>query len=645
MRRKIVDTALPGTEVRAGSSFWRIPNMPAMPEEISKSFKRSERYGIDTERRSPDQFRLSPELLQESLLRNKQLLEVVDNFIGMFSTLLEPDNFMINVVDRDGYILKMYASEELWTTFMECNCGPGFRWTERDVGTSAISLCLELQAPFQVARQEHYCKQAHGFISSAVPIVDSAGGLIGILASSGPAEFAHPHTLVMMLNIAAAIGRELHLQGLSEALRREAAFLQNTIDGVSTGVMLVAPNMDIMYLNKSGRSILKLSANARENLAAMGMQPDPEALFRKSRHLEQVEISFSGKRKSNAIQADINPVYSGHANLTGYLINFEAASKARLVATKISGSRAYFTFDSIIGKSPLVHQAITMAQTAALTDMPVLLRGETGSGKELFAQAIHNATPQRRNGPFVPINCAAIPSELLESELFGYAPGAFSGALPGGRPGKFELADGGTIFLDEVGDMPLSMQAKLLRVLQSQEVYRVGSNEPRPFSARIISGTHVDLPASVEAKLFREDLFFRLGVFPVSLPSLRERGPKDILLLAEFFLGRLEKRCSLSNDAKALLVRHKWPGNVRELENVLQLAASMAQGGLITPEGLFLSTLSPDSGRYKGGTLSDMEKRLINDTMMEVGGNMVLAAKKLGISRATLYRKKKEYGL
>lgn len=277
--------------------------------------------------------------------------------------------------------------------------------------------------------------------------------------------------------------------------------------------------------------------------------------------------------------------------------------------------------------------------------MPVLLQGETGTGKELFAQAIHNVCPKRRKYPFVPINCAAIPSELLESELFGYMPGAFSGALAQGKPGKFELADGGTVLLDEIGDMPLYMQAKLLRVLQSHEVCRIGSSKPVHVSVKIISSTHVDLKDKVRNKLFREDLFYRLSGFPITLPPLRDRGVDDIMLLTEFFLGRFERRYVFAPEARAMLLAYTWPGNIRELENVLQRAAYLAKDGVITVETLLIGGPRGKAPRYGGGSLIDMEKSVISATLAETGWNMSKAAKILGITRATLYKKNREYGI
>jgi transcriptional regulator with PAS, ATPase and Fis domain len=240
----------------------------------------------------------------------------------------------------------------------------------------------------------------------------------------------------------------------------------------------------------------------------------------------------------------------------------------------------------------------------------------------------------------VPINCGAIPSELLESELFGYVEGTFTGAARGGRPGKFELASGGTILLDEVGDMPLHMQVKLLRVLQTGEVYRIGASKPVKIDTRIIACTHVDLSRSVKEGRFREDLFYRLNVIPITIPPLRNRGTEDILELAEFFLKRNGGRLrDMTPDVRKGLVGYHWPGNIRELENVIQRAVHLSAWDSLTRENFGLPGGDRRKKRHYAGTLASIEQEVIRETLEKHGGNMVKTARVLGISRATLYRK------
>ncbi|CAB1079701.1 Response regulator of zinc sigma-54-dependent two-component system [Olavius algarvensis Delta 1 endosymbiont] len=280
-----------------------------------------------------------------------------------------------------------------------------------------------------------------------------------------------------------------------------------------------------------------------------------------------------------------------------------------------------------------------------------MLLGETGSGKELFAQSIHNQSP-RRDHPLLAINCGAIPRELLESELFGYVEGSFTGARRGGQPGKFELADGGTIFLDEIGDMSADMQVKLLRVLQTGEVCRVGEHKPISVDVRIIAATNVQLKNEVDRGNFREDLFYPLNVFPIVIPPLRQRS-EDIVHLARYFLSRSIKVLKKSgikfaSDTERSLVQYAWPGNVRELENVVERAANLAEDDIIKPDLLGLPAVLLNGSRMKlpgARRLEEVEKKTIMDSIEAAKFNLSRASHSLGISRATLYNKIKKYDL
>lgn len=314
---------------------------------------------------------------------------------------------------------------------------------------------------------------------------------------------------------------------------------------------------------------------------------------------------------------------------------------------------AKYSFNSIIGNSVGMGQALYMSRRAAQTNSNVLILGESGTGKELFAHAIHDAS-DRSHHQFVKINCAAIPAELLESELFGYDEGAFTGAKRGGKIGKFELANGGSIFLDEIGEMPLSMQAKLLRVLQEKEIERVGSTKTIPIDVRIIAATNQNLEERVKSKEFRSDLYYRLNVMPIEIPPLREReGDIEILSikLVEKLSDQLGKYVTkISKDAMNILTTFEWPGNVRELENVLERAINLVDGDTILPVHLPYY-LKPQSKRvsFKKGTLKEMvenvEKTMILDLLKETEGNKAKTAEILDISRSSLYDKLDKYGI
>ena len=295
-----------------------------------------------------------------------------------------------------------------------------------------------------------------------------------------------------------------------------------------------------------------------------------------------------------------------------------------------------------------VQKKIGVATSGEVT---VLIEGETGTGKELVAKAIHRHS-DRSKGHFVPVNCAAIPRELLESELFGHVKGAFTGAIQP-RLGKFREADGGTLFLDEIGDMPLEMQAKILRVLEDKLVAPVGGQSTYQVDVRIVAATHQDLAKKAQAGAFRQDLYFRLNVLNIQLPALRERG-SDILLLAEYFLRRLTSPPkSLSTAAAKRLLEHSWPGNVRELENVIRSSSLSVRGAVIDARDL---QIAPTESRGETpledlleldfhSAVSQFEKLLLEKALKEAGGNRAEAARLLNIHRQLLYAKLKEHGM
>lgn len=316
---------------------------------------------------------------------------------------------------------------------------------------------------------------------------------------------------------------------------------------------------------------------------------------------------------------------------------------------------AKYSFSNIIGESKSLMEVKNICQRAAMSDSNVLIMGESGTGKELFAHAIHNAS-DRASGPFVKINCAAIPSELLESELFGYEGGAFTGAKKEGKVGKFELANGGSIFLDEIGDMPLQMQVKLLRVLQEREIERIGSTKTRPINVRIISATNKNLEEEVKSGNFREDLYYRLNVMSVNIEPLRKRKD-DIRPLAKALVKKLSSQMgvhvdSISEKAMAALEAYDWPGNIRELENVIERSINLLDSDRI----IKVSTLpvhitqSHKTHVYIAGStlkeqLYDVEKSIILECLNENQGNKQKTANDLDMSRTSLYHKLKSYGI
>jgi transcriptional regulator, propionate catabolism operon regulatory protein len=342
----------------------------------------------------------------------------------------------------------------------------------------------------------------------------------------------------------------------------------------------------------------------------------------------------------------------------GVVTTFEPIDRLQTVEHKIRrtmserGHVAKYNFTDILGESPALREALKLAREYSIADSTVLVLGSTGSGKEMFAHSIHNAS-QRRNGPFIAINCAALPENLLESELFGYVEGAFTGARKGGKAGVFELAHGGTLFLDEVGEMSPMLQARLLRVLEEGEIMRLGDSSILPVNVRLVAATHRNLKKLVEEGTFREDLYYRLNVLSFRVPPLNRRGT-DILLIARRFLEEFSRKIGrrsgmLTPEAQQVLLQHTWPGNIRELRNTMERLVMLSWGQEISAKDVSkaLVTDTKDEKSFmkseSEGSLKDgmdfLEQSLIEKTLSDCGGNKSLAAKRLGISRTTLWRK------
>jgi DNA-binding NtrC family response regulator len=313
-------------------------------------------------------------------------------------------------------------------------------------------------------------------------------------------------------------------------------------------------------------------------------------------------------------------------------------------------SKSGATFDGI-GQSAAFRNVIARAERVALTDADILLEAESGTGKELLARLIHKASP-RSTGPFVAVNCSAFPDNLLESELFGHVRGAFTGAAMS-KPGKFELADGGTFLLDEIGEMPLTLQPKLLRVLQEREVDRLGDTRPLAVDVRVIATTNRSLRSLVDSGKFRADLYYRLNVVPLTMPPLRERT-EDVLPLAEYFLRKYEPKARqglfrISPEFERQLQAHDWPGNVRELENLIRRTLALATGTILGPQFIEASnsdsSLAKDAALKSGVTLQAMERQLLEKTLDATRGNRTRTAALMGVSLRTVRNKIREYGL
>ncbi|HEY5952627.1 MAG TPA: sigma 54-interacting transcriptional regulator [Kofleriaceae bacterium] len=434
----------------------------------------------------------------------------------------------------------------------------------------------------------------------------------------------------------------------SEELRLAARSRAATLEAISDGVLSLDCRGAITSINAIAARILAVAPNARPNLALF---PDLSFLRATLERGEEVEARLT---RVGAYEYVVNArvVRSDDLAIAGVVVTLTELKRVQSIAQQIVGSHARYSFADLIGQAPSLRQRLKLAEAAARSDSNVLVTGESGTGKELVAQAIHNASG-RSGGPFVGINCSAIPRELLESELFGYEGGAFTGARRGGLPGKFELAEGGTILLDEIGDMPLEMQAKLLRVLQERRVRRIGGAREIKIDARVIATTHRDLDEAAARGQFRSDLLFRLKVIHISLPALRDRA-SDIPVLVDHFLqlfaARLGKQVSAVAPAvMAALQRYAWPGNIRELENVLESEVNLiepdAQVLEHVPDALRRRRAVPSKSPSSAMTLEQAERELLVEALTRHAGSIPEAARALGVVRGTVYNLIRRHGV
>lgn len=426
---------------------------------------------------------------------------------------------------------------------------------------------------------------------------------------------------------------------------REELFYE-ILNVIDKGVIVLDRNSKLIHLNNSAMKELELSPNSLNK--KINIENKDEFLFGKETYeVTACERSYTivGKMfETDHLKEETNHVFI-----------FDSIKKLNDEFHQLSADRA-LGIEAIIGESYPMLRLKGKIKKIAPTKSTVLITGESGTGKELVARAIH-AHSDRKDKPFIAINCAAIPDSLLESELFGYIKGAFSGASSNGRMGKFELANKGVIFLDEIGDMPLYLQAKLLRVLQERKLVRIGSNKLMDLDIRVLAATNIDLKERIEKKKFREDLYYRLNVIPIEIPNLKSRG-KDILLIIEQLMKKYNKVLNkyvhtIDIETKKILMSYEWPGNVRELENVVEFMINLSdESGIITkdllPDNLISEEKSAVNILESVLTIADAEKILIENAINKYGNNTSgkkEAAKELGIGIATLYRKVEKYNI
>lgn len=448
----------------------------------------------------------------------------------------------------------------------------------------------------------------------------------------------------------------------------DSGFWKTVVETMQEGLMLIDPKGKIMYINKAFEDMIGYTNDELVDQSCEVFQCDRCysaranggvsrycALFKEEK-VRNTKCTFKKKKGGNLhLLKNANVIRDEKGKVVGgveTLIDLsKIQEKEKIIANLRQKLNRHESFDSIVGKSPAMQRVLDLAMSAAQSDAPLIIYGESGTGKEILANAIHSAS-QRGKNSFIKVNCAALNDNLLESELFGHVKGAFTGA-DYNRVGRFEAAIGGSIFLDEIGDLPMSTQTKLLRVLQEKEIERVGDHRPIDIDVRFIAATHKDLQQLLSEGLFREDLYYRIGVIPIYLPPLRERT-EDIPQLVETFIKKISDRTlkpinSISRGALNFLMNYSWPGNIRELINAIEYAFVLCPGNQIQSSDL-PGHIRGTSGIFSAGESAlengsaDKRQQLV-DALVQAGGNQTKAARILGVSRVTVWKWIKKHGI
>ncbi len=620
-----------------------------IPQFIKESHKRSDSYGVDPFKRTNYHI-LDQKELQKRVEVNQKLLNITIPSMNDLYAITKEANFCIAIADHEGYILKRIGDEHQLEFTGYSNFVEGANWTEEKMGTNAVGLVLVHNKPCQVHAYEHYCKCACLSTCSAAPIHDTEGNLLGVLDLTGPYKHVNAHTLGLVVASARAIERSIKLDMMYNEVNSANMYKNTIMESISEGMIAVHNYGEVKLINDRACQMLDIDGDNYRNKNIKDLLP-PNNYYFFSTILKGQKVygetmlinTHKGKKK---FLLNCTPIQNHE--MKGSVVTLHELHQ---VVNKIIGAKTNITFDNLIGQSYEFKQAIEQAKMAAESNSSVLLLGESGVGKDLFAKSIHNAS-NRKNEAFFAINCAAIPRELISSELFGYNEGAFTGARKGGKPGAFELADQGTIFLDEIGEMPVDLQATLLRVVEEKTILRLGGREFIPINIRLISATNKDVQEEIKQGNFRNDLFYRLSVITIDIPPLRQRK-SDIPLLVDHFVNSISSRFGktikkIDPEVMDILLNHNWPGNIRELSNTIERAINLTRNGILSAD-LLPKQMQGDHPRLSVWdqtiTKNNMEEQLIRTYLIKFGNNKSRVAKAMNISRGSLYRKLAKYDI
>jgi len=650
----------PGDESAVSAAWEAFLNGEERPVQalrslVDSSWQRCQHAQVDPNSRSGPQPVSDQDLF---LLRERQreLLEASAPVMACARDFLSETGTMMALADTHCTILTTEGDAPAIGSAETIRLMPGVSWSEALCGTNAIGTALAVGQPVQIHSAEHFCAGIKRWTCSATVVRHPIDGeIIGVLDVSGLSHTYSRHSLALVVTTASRIESRLAMTEMERRCRLLDHAMTRWSSGAHDGIVL---------FDRRGCPI-KANEHAHIAIAAAGGDLDLST----ARRLPELAAGRPGRGPARAalppwIKPDwLQPLVVNGEQLGTLLVVPSSSGRVTSLGTSIGAQRLgggvregadhEDAFANLITADPAMLEVIAKARHLARSKAPVLLQGETGAGKEEFARGIHGSC----TGPYVALNCGGLSRELLASELFGYADGAFTGARKGGMVGKIQAADGGTLFLDEIGEMPLDMQPHLLRVLEQGEIYRLGENAPRRVNFRLVAATHRDLRQEVAAGRFRMDLFYRIAVTSLRIPPLRERQG-DIARLARHFLDRFRRDQgmepeTLDSTVLQTLQAYTWPGNVRELRNVIEGAVLMSDGAPLTCALLpteLTGEAAPDSGAQgtaPGGvcSIAEGEEALIRRAIAASGGNLALAARQLHIAKSTLYVKMQRYGL
>ncbi|MDQ1002674.1 transcriptional regulator of acetoin/glycerol metabolism [Neobacillus niacini] len=576
---------------------------------------------------------ITDDKLKEIRDRN-EVFQLAQPILQKVNQELAHSHHLLKFCDSNGTILEFYGDTSLLHRIgNSLNANKGAIWSENYAGTNAIGTSIELKQPIQIFSSEHFAYGCHELVCSAIPIMNPfTSQVVGVINLATTLDKFYPFSMMETMKIVNNIERFL-FQSYFRAQEMLISIYTESINKFKNHIVVMCdPNGKILWQNNDSQIV------DMENII---LKATNEITANKEWE-EEVMIA------SHRYDSKFKKIF-WHNQYIGLIAILE--KKYNVHDDKYTGSNtAKYSFHHIIGKSDSFKKVINISKIASATDATILITGESGTGKELIASAIHQAS-NRANYPFITLNCAAIPKDLLASELFGYVAGAFTGANPKGNKGKFELAHKGTLFLDEIGEIPLESQVHLLRVIQEQEIVRIGDHKKIPIDVRIIAATNKKIPEEIELGNFRLDLYYRLNVIPIELPSLHQRMD-DIPILVQHFIKKLSVKkhqgpYQVQDNTMDILKSYSWPGNIRELENIIEYVINFAENGIIRPEDLPRYILSQQKNLNSTSELNPVQQaelEWILDALKRSDNNITRAAKELQLSRSTIYRKLNQLG-